>query len=299
MQKFLDKLMNYEILSEIDIQDICNKAIDILILEPNIRKISPNAIIVGDIHGQFSDLVQIFQNHGVPDKINYVFLGDFVDRGENSLECILFLLVNKILYPQGITLLRGNHEQKSINKVYGFYDEVYSKYGNCKIWNSINKVFSFLNIACIVDGKYLCVHGGISTRLTINKLERADRFDKLTQESIVNDVIWSDPYYKNGSAANPRGSGFLFGEDIAKQFLMFNNLEMIVRSHQLAIEGYKWDFEGLCLTVWSAPNYMNKCSNPASVLLIEKDTPITSRNIKIFQKTLKPQSVENKQSKNV
>lgn len=292
MEKFLDKLLNYEVLSEIDVENICNQVIDILILEPNVRKVSPDAVIVGDIHGQFSDLVHIFENHGRPDKINYVFLGDFVDRGENSLECILFLLVNKILYPQGITLLRGNHEQKNINKVYGFYDEVNSKYGNYKVWTIINKVFSFLNISCIVDGRYLCVHGGISTRITINKLERVDRFEKLSQESIINDVIWSDPYYKNGSALNPRGSGFLFGEDVAKQFLMFNNLEMIVRSHQLAIEGYKWDFEGLCLTVWSAPNYMNKCSNPASVLLIEKNAPITSRNIKIFHKTLRDSSIE-------
>lgn len=285
MQKYLEQLENYELLTEIEIENICNQAIDILILEPNICKVAPTSVAIGDIHGQFSDLLQIFKTYGTPSKINYVFLGDFVDRGENSLECILLLLVYKIMYPKGITLLRGNHEQKNINKVYGFHDEVCAKYGNSNVWSTINKVFSCFSLACIIDGKYLCVHGGISPRLTISKLERVDRFEKIGSESIINDLIWSDPYYKNGFALNPRGSGYLYGEDIAKQFLMFNNLEMIVRSHQLAIEGYRWDFEGCCLTIWSAPNYMNKCSNPASVLLVEKDVPVTSRSIKIFHKT--------------
>jgi len=276
------------VLSEVEIFDICKKAKDILLFEPNVRRVNSNIVIVGDIHGQFSDLLHIFDTYGTPEKINYVFLGDFVDRGENSLECILYLLIYKIHYPGRVTLLRGNHEQKVINKVYGFYDEVAAKYPNTGVWEMINTVFDHLNIACIIDGKYLCVHGGISPNITINKLERIDRFEKLTEQSIINDVLWSDPFYKTGVSPNPRGNGCLFGEDVLKQFLMFNNVEMLIRSHQLAIEGFKWDFDGCCLTVWSAPNYMGKCSNPASVLFIEENLPITSRSIKIFQKTKLP-----------
>lgn len=285
MKEHLQQLRRYELLKEEDISKICNKAIEILILEPNVKRINANTVVVGDIHGQFSDLLHIFDTYGTPETVNYVFLGDFVDRGGHSLECILYLLIYKILYPGNITLLRGNHEQKAINKVYGFYDEIQTRYLNCIVWNMINGVFDHLILACIVDGKYFCVHGGISPRVSINKLERIDRFEKLTDDSIINDIIWSDPFYKLGASLNPRGNGFLFGEDVLKQFLMFNNVERLIRSHQLAIEGFKWDFGGHCLTVWSAPDYMGKCSNPASILLIEKNTPITSRSIKIFQKT--------------
>lgn len=288
MEDFLIKLRQFKLLDESEISTICNKVIDIMILEPNIRRVSSDVIVVGDIHGQFSDLLHIFETNGTPETMNYIFLGDFVDRGENSLECILYLFIYKILYPEKVTLLRGNHEQKIINKVYGFYDEIVSKYNNSTVWSIINSVFNHLNIGCIVDGKYLCVHGGISPRISINKLERVDRFEKLTETSIINDVLWSDPFNKSGSAPNPRGNGFLFGDDILKQFLVFNNLEMVIRSHQLSIEGFKWDFDGHCLTVWSAPDYMGKCSNPASVLLIERDTPISSRSLKIFHKTRNP-----------
>lgn len=287
MEKYLTRLSSYEILSEEEVEMICEKAIDILILEPNVRKVGPNTIVVGDIHGQFSDLLKIFETFGSPESVNYVFLGDFVDRGEHSLECILYLLVYKIMYPDNLTLLCGNHERRKINKTYGFYDEILVKYGEDTVWELVNKVFEYLNVGCIVDGKYLCVHGGISPRVSINKLERTDRFRR-SEDSIINDVIWSDPYYKCGYTSNPRGCGYLFGEDVLKQFLMFNNLDMLIRSHQLVIEGYKWDFEGLCLTIWSAPDYMKKCSNPASVLYIEKDVPVTTRSIKVFTKAKKP-----------
>ncbi|KAM0681238.1 hypothetical protein GINT2_000436 [Glugoides intestinalis] len=285
MKKFLDQLRQYELLKERDVREICDKVMDLVILEPNVCRIESDVIIVGDIHGQFSDLLHIFDTYGTPEVVDYVFLGDFVDRGEHSLECILYLLIYKILYPKKITLIRGNHEQKAINKTYGFYDEICTKYGSSGVWNKINNVFDYLSIACIVHGKYLCVHGGISPRISINKLERIDRFEKITEESLINDVLWSDPFYRLGASPNPRGNGFLFGDDVLKQFLMFNNLELVIRSHQLAIEGFKWDFGGRCLTVWSAPDYMGKCSNPASVLFIEKDIPVTQRNIKIFHKT--------------
>lgn len=285
IDQYIDRVMNYELLTEKEIMVVCDRICDIMILEPNIRSISGDTFVVGDIHGQFSDLLYIFKTYGSPGANSYVFQGDYVDRGENSLECIVLLLLYKIAYPGNITLIRGNHEQRTINKTYGFYDEVMLKYGNPRVWNMINDVFPYFNLGCIIENRYLCIHGGISPRVTKNKLERVDRFEKITEDSIINDIIWSDPYYKPGFAPNPRGSGFLFGIDILKQFLIFNNIEMIIRSHQLAIEGYKFDFEGLCLTVWSAPDYMGKCSNPGSILFIEKDVPITSRSLRIFKKT--------------
>jgi serine/threonine-protein phosphatase 4 catalytic subunit/serine/threonine-protein phosphatase PP1-1 len=166
-----------------------------------------------------------------------VFLGDYVDRGENSLEVIMLLLVYKALHPGKLVLLRGNHEQALINKAYGFYDECVGKYGDCAVWRMVNDVFAHFNMACTIDGRYLCIHGGISPRVTVNKLERIDRFGEIGEDSILTDVFWSDPFYKAGASLNPRGSGFLFSEDVLKQFLMYNELDMVIRSHQLAIVG--------------------------------------------------------------
>lgn len=287
MKEFIERLQKYELLTVKEISIICDMVSEIMICEPNIQRTTSNCYIVGDIHGQFSDLLNIFNTFGTPETSSYVFLGDYVDRGENSLECILLLLVYKILYPKNIFLLRGNHEQKCINKTYGFYQEVEEKYKDNTVWILINNVFSYFQLCCIVDNKYLCVHGGISSRISINKLERIDRLDSIHEDSLINDILWSDPYYKPGCLPNPRGSGFLFSIEILKQFLMFNNLDILIRSHQLAIEGYKFDFENLCLTVWSAPNYMGKCINPGSVLHIEKNVPITPRSLKLFNKTKK------------
>lgn len=292
MEKLIERLIKYEILEEEEVLLICNRVMDIMIHEPNVRYINSPVVVVGDLHGQFVDLLALLQIEGPPGKAAYVFLGDYVDRGENSLELILLLLCYKIQYPGLVVLIRGNHEQSSINKVYGFYEECHGKYKKASVWNAINEVFSYFNVGCVIDRRYFCVHGGISPRVSIHKLQRIDRFEKISEDSIFTDVIWSDPFYKPGASSNPRGSGFLFGEDILKQFLMFNDLEMVIRSHQLAIEGYKWDFGSLCLTVWSAPDYMGKCSNPASILYIENNVPITTKCLKLFKKAKKETAVK-------
>lgn len=284
MDEFINRITNYQLLTEEEIALICDKVVEIMYSEPNIRRVDKDAIVVGDIHGQFSDLLNIFEICGSPKSTSYVFLGDYVDRGENSLEVIIILLIYKILYPENISLIRGNHECRNINKIYGFNEEIYMKYNSHNVWNLINNVFPAFQIGAIIYDRYLCVHGGISIRITINKLDRIDRFEDNVTGSLINDLLWSDPWYLLGSTHNPRGSGYLFGIDVLKEFLMVNNLDMIIRSHQLAIEGFKFDLDGLCLTVWSAPDYMGKCSNPGSVLRIEKDVPVTARSLKMFYK---------------
>jgi len=287
-QELIRNLKESKLPSELEINKLCMKLMDILILEPNIHRISSPAVVFGDIHGQFNDLLSLLSISGEPDGLKtFIFLGDYVDRGDHSLEVILLLFVYKIQFPNKVILLRGNHEIKNINRIYGFHDEVLLKYGSLHLWNIINEVFSYLSVGCIVDSKYFCIHGGISPRLNLGKLESLDRSGIIRNESVYMDVMWSDPYYKLGASSNPRGSGYLFGEDIAKRFLMQNGLRMIIRSHQLAIEGYKWDFDNLCLTIWSAPDYMGKCYNPASILQIETGVNITNSSIKIYRKNKK------------
>lgn len=292
MKELAARLLNLELLPEDCVREICAKAAEILIREPNIQNRRSPVVVCGDIHGQFFDLVSLFRIDGTPAKKQYIFLGDYVDRGKNSVECILLLLVFKILYPDNITLVRGNHEQMSINKVYGFYDEVLEKYGSTRVWRMINEVFNLMSIGCLVDGRVLCVHGGISPKvLSLNQIRRLDRMQPIPESSEFADIVWSDPHDGKGFQPSPRGSGHLYGSDVVRRFLELNGLTAIVRSHQLVIEGYKFHFpERNVVTVWSAPNYMGRCGNPASILRINDDLDISDKDFCVFKAT--PQKKE-------
>ncbi|KAL6122562.1 hypothetical protein NUSPORA_00328 [Nucleospora cyclopteri] len=275
-----------EILKEIEIKYICDKVSEILICEPNVVCISSPICIFGDIHGQFDDLIEMLKLKGNPPETKYLFLGDYVDRGPKSINVILLLYTYKILHPGSIYFIRGNHEQRFINKVYGFYEESRTIYGSDNVWNNVNNTFLYLSIAAIVDKKYFCVHGGISNKVTLNKIVRIDRTEKIKEDGILNDLFWSDPYNLLGCSPNQRGSGVLFGCDAVKSFLMKNHLEMIIRSHQLVADGFRFDHEGLCLTVWSAPNYMERINNPGCILYVEPSKPITANSMLIFKRPL-------------
>lgn len=150
---------------EPEIEELCAKAKEILIEESNMVPIRSPVTICGDIHGQFEDLLELFRIGGDLPEINYVFLGDFVDRGRNSIETFLYLLGLKIKYPARITLIRGNHESRRITQVYGFYEECNRKFGTLNVWRCCTEVFDYLTLSALIDGKILCVHGGLSPNL--------------------------------------------------------------------------------------------------------------------------------------
>lgn len=287
MKELVSKLLNLELVPEDRVKEICNKVAEILIKEPNIQNRRAPVVVCGDIHGQFFDLVSLFRIDGTPARRQYIFLGDYVDRGRNSLECVLLLFVFKIMYPENITLIRGNHEQATINRVYGFYDEVMERYGSTRVWRMINEVFNLMNIGCLVDGRILCVHGGISPKApSLNQIRRFDRLQPIPDNSEFADIVWGDPHDDKGFLPSPRGSGYLYGNDVVRRFLELNGLVSIVRSHQLVIEGYKFHFpERNVVTVWSAPNYMGKCGNPASILRVNEGLDISDRDFCIFKAT--------------
>ncbi|TBU10571.1 catalytic subunit of serine/threonine-protein phosphatase 4, partial [Hamiltosporidium tvaerminnensis] len=268
MENYLNALLTDVMLKEEEIGDICDKACEILLNEPNMVNVPSPVLICGDIHGQYYDLLTIFKINGTPKSRKYIFLGDYVDRGANGLECFCLLLVYKIMYPSNIFLIRGNHESKDLTKIYGFYDEVAKKYGNSRVWRYCCDVFECLINACLVNGRIFCVHGGLSpSLLDIDEINRIYRLNKLPDNHFVNDLMWSDPDELNpGFSKNSRGAGYTFGSEVTKKFLEINNLTMLVRSHQLAFTGYQMHFKEKCaVTVWSAPNYCYRCGNLASV----------------------------------
>ncbi len=179
-------------------------------------------------------------NTGIPGNQNYIFLGDFVDRGYFSLETLTLLLCLKARYPDRVTLVRGNHESRQITQVYGFYEECQQKYGNASVWKACCQVFDFLVLGAVIDGKVLCVHGGLSPEIrTLDQIRVIARAQEIPHEGAFCDLVWSDPEDVGTWAVSPRGAGWLFGNKVATEFNHVNGFQLIARAHQLVNEGYK------------------------------------------------------------
>ncbi|ORY81343.1 serine/threonine specific protein phosphatase [Protomyces lactucae-debilis] len=318
LDEHIQKLKNCQLISEHQIRQLCHKAREILIEEANVQVVDTPITICGDIHGQFHDLIELFRVGGECPTTNYLFMGDFVDRGFYSLETFLLLLCYKVRYPDRITLIRGNHESRQITQVYGFYDECARKYGSSAVWRYCCEVFDYLALAAITsDGKWVAVHGGLSPTIAeIDQIRLLDRKQEVPHEGPMCDLLWSDPEDVPAWGLSPRGAGFLFGADVTKQFCRQNGIEMIARAHQLVMEGYREMFElppthdparpdaeqdppldmeerregfppvhygrgtGGVVTVWSAPNYCYRCGNVAAVLVLDEQL---GRTYKIFE----------------
>lgn len=195
-----------------------------------------------------------------------------MDRGHNSVETLQLLLALKVRWPDRVTLIRGNHESRQITKVYGFYEECYRKYGNANVWRYCVEVFDLIALAALVDGRALCVHGGLSPSLySIDHIRDIDRKQEPPHDGAMCDLLWSDPEDIDGWAISPRGAGFLFGHSIVDQFSHVNNLQLIARAHQLVMDGYKLMFDEKLVTVWSAPNYCYRCGNVAAILTLDEN----------------------------
>lgn len=282
-----------EILPERLLKIACQKLKELLIEENNVQPVQLPVVICGDIHGQFFDLLELFNVGGqIPDK-NYVFMGDFVDRGYNSVETFELLLLLKIRYPAFITLLRGNHETRQITQVYGFYEECLRKYGNANPWKYCTEIFDYLTISAIVDNSIFCVHGGLSPDVKLlDQIRTINRVQEIPHEGAFGDLVWSDPEDIETWQVSPRGAGWVFGERPTQHFNRLNGLDLIARAHQLVQEGYKYMFSdsqrradkeeatGLLVTVWSAPNYCYRCGNVASILDIDEHQ---NREFRIFK----------------
>lgn len=280
-KEWVETLRQCKYLAEQDLKELCELVKELLLEESNVQPVAAPVTICGDIHGQFYDLLELFRIGGEMPDTNYIFMGDFVDRGYYSLETFSFLLALKACYPDKITLLRGNHESRQITQVYGFYDECQQKYGSANAWKYCTQVFDYLTLAALVDGKVLCVHGGLSPDIrTIDQIRTIPRNQEIPHEGAFCDLMWSDPEDIETWQVSPRGAGWLFGSKVTDEFTRVNGLDLICRAHQLVQEGYKYMFPNKNLvTVWSAPNYCYRCGNVASILELDEKL---NRDFKIF-----------------
>ncbi|MES1917504.1 MAG: Serine/threonine-protein phosphatase 4 catalytic subunit A, partial [Cercozoa sp. M6MM] len=160
--KLLEQLYRCEHPTEKEVKQLCARALDILSQESNIVAVDAPVTVCGDIHGQFWDLMRLFEKGGKIPERSYLFLGDFVDRGFYSVETFLLLLALKVRFPDRIVLIRGNHESRQITQVYGFYAECHRKFGSANVWRYLTEIFDYLALGAVIDREIFCVHGGLS-----------------------------------------------------------------------------------------------------------------------------------------
>ncbi|GIX65917.1 serine/threonine protein phosphatase [Babesia caballi] len=256
------KYMIMLILDVIKIIQEYNSVVDVT-LDPD-----EDITVCGDIHGQFYDLLTIFEVNGVPSDTNgYLFNGDFVDRGSFSVECALALFLAKVLFPNKFYITRGNHETEALNKCYGFKGEVLSKYDE-KVYTLFCESFCYLPLGYVINKRVLVVHGGLfdNDGVTLDQMRQVDRVREPPDQGIMTDMLWSDPKPTPGRTPSKRGVACEFGPDVTAKFLKENGLDLVIRSHEVKHEGYDVEHGGQLITIFSAPNYCDQMGNKGAFI---------------------------------
>jgi serine/threonine-protein phosphatase PP1 catalytic subunit len=260
IQRLLDaaytgKVTKTVCLKNAEIVAICTAVREVFLGQPALLELAAPVKIVGDVHGQYTDLIRMFEMCGFPPNSNYLFLGDYVDRGKQSLETILLLLCYKLKFPENFFLLRGNHECANVTRVYGFYDEC-KRRCNIKVWKAFIDTFNTLPIAAIVAQKIFCVHGGLSPSLShMDDIRQIARPTDVPDYGLLNDLLWSDPAdMENDWESNERGVSYCFGKKVIMEFLQRHDFDLVCRAHMVVEDGYEFFNDRVLVTVFSAPN---------------------------------------------
>jgi serine/threonine-protein phosphatase 2B catalytic subunit len=270
--------------------------------EPNLLQLKDPVTVVGDIHGQFYDMIKMLEIGGSPETTRYLFLGDYVDRGAFSIEVVLLLYAIKVSFPSTVCMIRGNHECRQMTTFFNFRSEVMYKY-DLEVYDKFMESFDMLPLACIVNNKFIALHGGISPELrTLDDINRLNRFTEPPRQGLYCDILWSDPV-ENDQGRSPdlfksnevRGCSYFFNVEAVNRFLRRNDLLSVIRAHEAQLDGYKmhrWNGNNefpVVITIFSAPNYCDVYNNKAAVIKFENNT----LNIQQFNYTSHPYMLPN------
>tara|TARA_B100001093_G_C26775615_1_gene992197 strand:+ start:1 stop:1047 length:1047 start_codon:yes stop_codon:yes gene_type:complete len=276
------------------VKSILSKESSLLKLKTNDKPI----YIFGDIHGQFSDLIRFLELTKLPPKVRLLFLGDYVDRGENNIEVIVLLFALKIKFPRNVYMIRGNHECSQLNQMYGFQEECLARYPETgmKLWETINDTLSYLPIAALVNKEIFCVHGGISQNLkSFDEINKLAKGECIPDSGLMCDLTWSDPKRQSSEYAdNDRGVAYTFNEKALQEFNERLGIQLVCRAHQVVDAGYKFFGNNKLVTVFSAPNYCGEVGNNGAVMKVDSNMEcsfIVLKPVKKIRKKYKSLSI--------
>ena len=261
-------------LDQNDLLWLCTEAIKVLRAEPSLLYIEAPICFCGDLHGQFYDLLHFMKLGGQPPDTTYLFLGDYVDRGHNSVETFSYLLSLKVKYPKNIFLLRGNHETYEISSLYGFRDECQERYSDA-LYNRFCEVFQYLPFAAVIGKRIFCVHGGLSREMRdVKDIANQKRPVQIPETGMLVDLLWADPCRDHtGFEASERGTSYTYGPDVVDDFLKRHDYDLVCRAHQVVQRGYDFPYHPTqtVLTVFSAPDYCDEFANRAAMLKVDQE----------------------------
>jgi serine/threonine-protein phosphatase 2B catalytic subunit len=276
---------------------LISQAKTLLRREPTLLDINDPLVIVGDIHGQFSDMLHMLEQSGPPAEIKYLFLGDYVDRGSFSVEVVTLLFAMKLNFPDRILLLRGNHESRQMSSFFNFREEVLYKFDS-EVYDALMEAFDCLPLSAVVNKKFIALHGGISPQLkTLKDFASFDRFREPPKSGIFCDILWADPVPDDEAVSSEpfthnstRGCSYLYGSSAVTSFLKRNKLISVIRAHEVQLDGYKMHRWGgatgfpSVITIFSAPNYCDVYNNKGAVIKLVN----SSLNVVQFNYTQHP-----------
>lgn len=290
------------LLSEADALEMLNRCAGILRKEPNLMRLNDPITVCGDIHGQFYDLIKLLEIGGDPKNQQYLFLGDYVDRGCFGCEVVLYLFAFKICYPTSFFLLRGNHECRHLTAYFNSKQETKYKY-SAAVYDAMMAAFDCLPLACILNGRFLCVHGGLSPEIkSVEEINAIHRFREPPSSGPMCDLLWSDPMEDDQEGSDDalfvhndlRGCSYVFSYAATCQFLVSNHLLSVIRAHEAQDEGYRLykksntGFPSV-ICIFSAPNYCDTYDNKAAIIRFQNNL----MNIRQFNSSPHPYYLPN------
>ncbi|KAJ8951666.1 hypothetical protein NQ318_012207 [Aromia moschata] len=281
-------------MTESEVRGLCLKSREIFLQQPILLELEAPLKICGDIHGQYTDLLRLFEYGGFPPEANYLFLGDYVDRGKQSLETICLLLAYKIKYPENFFLLRGNHECASINRIYGFYDECKRFPQEAIQHKAVEDVHRLLQLPAHRRHhrrEDILLPRGLSPDLQgMEQIRRIMRPTDVPDTGLLCDLLWSDPDKDvQGWGENDRGVSFTFGADVVSKFLNRHDLDLICRAHQVVEDGYEFFAKRQLVTLFSAPNYCGEFDNAGGMMSVDETLMCSFQILKPSEKKAKYQ----------
>jgi protein phosphatase len=257
------------------VMSLCTAARKIFERTDIVTNIAAPFYVIGDIHGNIFDLLRILILAHPPPRSRLLFLGDYVDRGEYSIEVITLLFAFLVKYPGSLVMLRGNHEFESLNKNYGLHSDISAQYSSDLLFNLINVTFSWMPLVAVLSDNIFCVHGGISPRLTsLSQIREIKRPLTSYDSDYVADLVWSDPCADSKTYDDSvRGLGVRFGAAALQSFLTAMNMKTVFRAHQCVLPGVSRFGADQLFTIFSCSRYDGQ-DNRCGLLLVNAELEI-------------------------